>query len=505
MRFYILILYFGYQAVYSELFTTYVNFERYFQMEEELIVLTDLVIQQERIIHGEDVHNFNNITHTIDEAKSIHMQHVDDIETYLSHPINTFRLSRRLAQNWKQIIGQMMETDTCVKALRVKLQNMEDNIPDDQQLTEIANSVLNLEQFHNITIGELLVGEINGHLPHEPFTLGDLVYIAKAAYDTEQYYYTITWLRHVIDEIKLRRIDDVDGEYAKAAVYSLLASAYFKIGHIRPAAELTDEILSFDPDNVKAQRNKIYFDTVEQTNPKSITKPKPSEKVKRLFNKICNQDVKQKISKEKCLYFPLRNKMWYMRSDIKAEVLKNKPLIIYFHDLIDNKTANALRYMGYETLMNSTSRYRYSYPRQSSIVYDNTNWGWVQKLKEKFYSMDISNKLVTKSKFNVMNIGLEGSIRKPQKNIYPYPLGSLVVGSFIVSLSERTLGGDLVFPLANTKVSINKGDGLFYEETTLLTMCPVAYGSQWYGFQYLYQVPYSHKICPPKRHVRKGY
>lgn len=114
-------------------------------------------------------------------------------------------------------------------ALRVKLQNMEDNIPDDKQLTEIANSVLNLEQFHNITIGELLVGEINGYLPHEPLKLGDLVYIAKAAYDTEQYYYTITWLRHVIDEIKVQRIDDVDGEYTKAAVYSLLASAYFKV------------------------------------------------------------------------------------------------------------------------------------------------------------------------------------------------------------------------------------------------------------------------------------
>lgn len=62
MRIYILILYFVYQTVYSELFTTYVNFERYYQMEEELIVLTDLVIQQERIIHGKDVHNFNNIT-----------------------------------------------------------------------------------------------------------------------------------------------------------------------------------------------------------------------------------------------------------------------------------------------------------------------------------------------------------------------------------------------------------------------------------------------------------
>jgi hypothetical protein len=39
-----------------------------------------------------------------------------------------------------------------------------------------------------------------------------------------------------------------------------------------------------------------------------------------------------------------------MKSNIKAEVIKRKPLIIYFHDLIGNKTANALRHMGHETV-----------------------------------------------------------------------------------------------------------------------------------------------------------
>ena len=39
-----------------------------------------------------------------------------------------------------------------------------------------------------------------------------------------------------------------------------------------------------------------------------------------------------------------------MKSNIKAEVIKRKPLIIYFHGLIGNKTANALRYMGHETV-----------------------------------------------------------------------------------------------------------------------------------------------------------
>ena len=39
-----------------------------------------------------------------------------------------------------------------------------------------------------------------------------------------------------------------------------------------------------------------------------------------------------------------------MKSNIKAEVIKRKPLIIYFHGFIGNKTANALRHMGHETV-----------------------------------------------------------------------------------------------------------------------------------------------------------
>ena len=58
----------------------------------------------------------------------------------------------------------------------------------------------------------------------------------------------------------------------------------------------------------------------------------------------------QKTSKEKCLFFPLRDKMWYMKSNIKAEVIKRKPLIVYFHEFIDNKTVKALKYMGHETV-----------------------------------------------------------------------------------------------------------------------------------------------------------
>jgi hypothetical protein len=51
----------------------------------------------------------------IDEAKEIHNIYVDEPELYLSHPINTFHLSKRLAWQWKGVVTQIMETDTCVK------------------------------------------------------------------------------------------------------------------------------------------------------------------------------------------------------------------------------------------------------------------------------------------------------------------------------------------------------------------------------------------------------
>ena len=51
----------------------------------------------------------------IDHAKAIHIVYVDDVEPYLSHPINTFHLSKRLTDQWKAAVHQIMDTDTCVK------------------------------------------------------------------------------------------------------------------------------------------------------------------------------------------------------------------------------------------------------------------------------------------------------------------------------------------------------------------------------------------------------
>lgn len=500
MWFCVLILGCCFQNVFSELFTTYVNFEKYYQMEEELIALTDLIVQQERITHGEDVHGILNITQLIYDAKEIHNIYVDEPELYLSHPINTFHLSKRLAWQWKGVVTQIMETDTCVKALRLKIQNMDDNIPNNEQLSKIALSVLNLDKFYNKTAQDLMLGDIDDHLPQKPLTLSDVVYIAKVAYDNEQFYYAITWLNHVISEMKIRQLETIDDVYGKATIYNLLASAYFKMNHIEKAIELTDEIILFDPENEKASRNKDYYNSVDvKGTPLKMEKSVPKLKSLQLYNILCSQQVAMTESKERCTYFPLRNKMWYMKSNIKAEVIKRKPLIIYFHGLIGNKTANALRYMGHETLLNLTSEHRYSYPRLSSGLNDQTHWRWVPNLKNKFYSMDISPMPSRNSKFNILNVGLDGFVLKhQQRTIMP-------VGLFFVSLAESTLGGEFVFPFSKTKISVQKGDAVFYEGDIKFTVCPVAYGTQWYGMQYLFEVDYPQKVCPPKRRVRRGY
>lgn len=61
-----------------------------------------------------------------------------------------------------------------------------------------------------------------------------------------------------------------------------------------------------------------------------------------------------KSSKLKCLYFPLRNGIPYMKSDIKAEVVNGRPLIIEMYDMFDNGTAMAISYMGYKKVTQAT-------------------------------------------------------------------------------------------------------------------------------------------------------
>lgn len=86
-----------------------------------------------------------------------------------------------------------------------------------------------LEKSFNLTVRDLMEGEINEATPQQPLTFGDVVDIARAVYDDEQFYYTATWLSYVANQMEERSMRKTDEDHSLETILSMLASAYFKV------------------------------------------------------------------------------------------------------------------------------------------------------------------------------------------------------------------------------------------------------------------------------------
>ncbi|XP_022322338.2 prolyl 4-hydroxylase subunit alpha-1-like [Crassostrea virginica] len=487
----------------SQDLTSVMNFEKFFRMEEELLALSDLIVKQELRSHEEDVHQFANITSILEDVKAIHRDIGRDVVGYISHPINQFHLTRRLYNQWREVLQRILDSDTCVKALKVKLQNIADNVPDKDVFNTIASTISALQLYKGLSVEQIMRGDITEVRPLQTLTLADAFAIAQTAFEKDDMFYAIEWLKYIVGEVKDNRISDIDDRVTATAVFHMLSNAYFSAGLVKEAQTVLADLLRFDPKNVAAKRNLEYLSNSKPSSKISELKPKsPSKKSRRLYEELCRAEEKliiSKSSKLKCLYLPLRNGIPYMKSDVRAEVVNGRPLIVVMYDMFDNGTAMAISYMGYKKLMESSTVRRYSEVKHNAAVYDTTYWKWVPNLQAKLGELKLSRFPRLFFSLRTFNIGTEGELKNKEIGDQ-----SPVVGSFITFLTDPTLGGELVFPMSKVKIPVIKGNVVFAEIRAQMGICPVYYGSQWYGSQTLFE-KISSNICPQEQRVPRFY
>ncbi|KAK3082739.1 hypothetical protein FSP39_003873 [Pinctada imbricata] len=421
--------------------STYVNFEKYFGIEEELITLADLFLKHELRSHeGEDVHKILNMTSTIDDAKDLHREIGLSYRDYIKHPVNTFLLAKRLATKWREIINRLLESSSCVKDLRVKLQNMEDAIPEKVDFKKIAYSLTNLNLYGGFSLDEIIKGNLNGYAPKQAFSLEDISDIGHASYDREDYYYAYKILSYVYDRMKSNRINELENGITIGNQASRLSSACYKMGHIDKAKAVLSELLKIDSKNKIAKRNLEYYIAVTKKSKTGEPKRKRStRKSQRYFEEMCRSQIKEMLSKStrlECLYFPHRKQdVPYQKSRVKAEVLHRTPLIIKFYDVVDNDTAKAVAFMAYKQ-MSESNIIGYKSSIQSVAVKDRTYWKWVPKLQTKILGLKMSKFPPKLTSFMVNEVGIDGyAARNNSKTKYP-PVGMYVT---FVSMKDLLL------------------------------------------------------------------
>lgn len=116
-------------------------------------------------------------------------------------------------------------------ALKVKLQNIEDNVPDKNVFNTIASTISALQLYKGLTVEQIMRGDITEVEPLQRLTLADAFAIAQTAYEKDDMFYAIEWLKYIIEEVKSHRISDIDDKVSSSAIFHMLSNAYFRVSN----------------------------------------------------------------------------------------------------------------------------------------------------------------------------------------------------------------------------------------------------------------------------------
>ncbi|XP_076458126.1 prolyl 4-hydroxylase subunit alpha-1-like [Babylonia areolata] len=492
---------------HHHMFTSYANLLKLYYMEEESLSNVDLFLREELLKHQDEAsvdaaHNLTSVRKLLEEAKKTHREVGPAVKEYLAHPVNVFHLTQRLHYHWKEAIDLIRNSKACrewhMPYVISRLSNIEENLPSAEDMKSVAYSLLTIQHTQGIRTSDLLKGRVGQHASVDPLTLQQQFQIVKLAVEEDDYFYAAQWLKHLSKSPQLKDMKREEDGFNATNVLGMLASAYFRVNMMPEALKATEDLLKTDPDNMVARANRVFFEErVKREKRDSPSRPVRYAKedvYRRKFETLC-RGTSIKPSRLKCHLVPAwpRSKMAFFR----MEVLKRKPPILAFHDVISPKDAalvvNVSNREYEKAAMDSSDGFRTPdftlvlskvgpenrtrKGREAHEQYQKT----LQRIRFRLSSLPYTATMpFVAGESEARNFGQQGFYVKPRPEFTIHTMGGHT-GTTLMFLNGVAMGGEIVFPSANTRVEPRVGTVVYYYPSMkkFHTVCPVAYGTEW--------------------------
>ncbi|KAL4631211.1 prolyl 4-hydroxylase subunit alpha-2-like isoform X1 [Arapaima gigas] len=177
-----------------------------------------------------------------------------DPEGYLAHPVNAFKLVKRLNVEWSELENLVRQDVSTGFLANISLHRQ--FFPSDDDVIGAAKALMRLQDTYKLD-SEILS---SGHLPgvrHSGFLrVDDCYYLGKTAYNEEDHYHSALWMQEV-----LRRLDaGEEGDVSTSEVLDYLSYSVYQLGDLHRSAALTWRLHSIDPSHKRALQNLRYLE-----------------------------------------------------------------------------------------------------------------------------------------------------------------------------------------------------------------------------------------------------
>ncbi|KAM3862761.1 prolyl 4-hydroxylase subunit alpha-1b isoform 2-T2 [Diretmus argenteus] len=495
-------------------------------MTDLLYTEKDLVTSLKDYIRAEES-KLEQVKQWASKVESLSATATQDPEGFLGHPVNAFKLMKRLNTEWGDLESLLLRdtTDGFISNLTLQRQHF----PTDEDQTGAAKALLRLQDTYRLDANTISIGDLPGVIHKSPMTVEDCYELGKIAYSESDYYHTELWMAQALKQLDQGEESPID----KVTVLDYLSYSIYQQGELERALDLTKRLLSLDSEHQRAKGNEKYFEfqleklknktetqTEGEREKRDTSEKKPKKKAfkepipeRKMYEMLCRGEgikmTPRRQSRLFCRYYDNNRNPTYLLAPVKQEDEWDRPYIVRYHEILSDSEIEKIKQLAKPRLRRATvhdpqtgklttAKYRVSKSAWLTAYED----PMIEKINQRIE--DITGlEMDTAEELQVANYGVGGQYephfdfgRKDEPDAFKELGTGNRVATWLFYMSDVAAGGATVFPDVGAAVWPKKGTAVFWynlfasgegDYSTRHAACPVLVGNKWVSNKWIHE------------------
>ncbi|XP_037604168.1 prolyl 4-hydroxylase subunit alpha-2 isoform X4 [Sebastes umbrosus] len=447
-----------------------------------------------------------------------------DPEGYLAHPVNAYKLMKRLNTEWSELETLVLQnpSDGFISNMSIHRQYF----PDEEDETGAAKALMRLQDTYQLDSEAFSRGKLPGMHANALLTVDDCFDMGKTAYNDADYYHAVLWMQQ-----SLKQLDAGEETVAtKADILDYLSYSVYQMGDLPRAIELTRRLVAIEPSHQRAGGNLRYYERLltkqlEELNqdyqPASeepiqlgtYRRPKDHLPERETYEALCRGEGLQmneaRRSRLFCRWQDGKRNSRLLLKPMKEEDEWDSPHIVRYLEILSHEETEKIKKLAKPRLARATVRD----PKTGVLTTANyrvSKSAWLEEEHDPVVARvnqrieDITGLTVdTAELLQVANYGVGGQYephydfsRKDEPDAFKRLGTGNRVATFLNYMSDVEAGGATVFPDFGAAIWPRKGTAVFWynlfksgegDYRTRHAACPVLVGSKWVSNKWIHE------------------
>ncbi|XP_038564325.1 prolyl 4-hydroxylase subunit alpha-2 isoform X4 [Micropterus salmoides] len=447
-----------------------------------------------------------------------------DPEGYLAHPVNAYKLMKRLNTEWSDLESLVLQnpSEGFISNMSVHRQYF----PDEEDETGAAKALMRLQDTYQLDSEAFSRGKLPGMHSNALLTVDDCFDMGKTAYNDADYYHAVLWMQQALKQLDAGE----EAVVSKVDILDYLSYSVYQMGDLPRAIELTRRLVAIDSSHQRAGGNLRYFERLlfKQLNelnqayqPASeepiqlgtYSRPKDHLPEREAYEALCRGEGLQmnevRRSRLFCRYQDGNRNPRLLLKPIKEEDEWDSPHIVRYLNMLSDEEIEKIKELAKPRLARATVRdpktgvlTTANYRVSKSAWLEGDDDPVIDRVNRRI--QDITGLAVdTAELLQVANYGVGGQYephydfsRKDEPDAFKRLGTGNRVATFLNYMSDVEAGGATVFPDFGAAIWPRKGTAVFWynlfksgegDYRTRHAACPVLVGSKWVSNKWIHE------------------